>query len=102
MISMARTFGAPTSVPAGKVAAKKASVGIVSHWILNQDGQPGYVYLDNSPICESDYKSAKIARDCYAKAKGAQPAEQERASNKALALCVQLTKRSLSMTCLMR
>lgn len=61
-----------------KVCAKKLSVGVVSHWIRCEEGQPGYVYLDNSPICEGDYKSAKIARDCYAKAKAAAPAEQER------------------------
>jgi hypothetical protein len=35
------------------------------------------VYLDNSPICEGDYKSAQIARDYYAQAKNASPAEQE-------------------------
>lgn len=61
-----------------KVAAKKASVGVVSHWILNENGQPGYVYLHNSPICEGDYKSAKIARDRYAQAKAEPPAERER------------------------
>jgi energy-coupling factor transporter ATP-binding protein EcfA2 len=61
-----------------KVWAKKVSVGVASHWIRCEDGQPGYVYLDNSPICEGDYKSAKIARDCYSKAKAALPAEQER------------------------
>jgi energy-coupling factor transporter ATP-binding protein EcfA2 len=61
-----------------KVWAKKLNVGVVSHWIRSEDGQPGYVYLDNSPICEGDYKSAKIARDCSEKAKHAPPAEQER------------------------
>jgi len=61
-----------------KVWAKKMKVGLVSHWICCEDGQPGYVYLENSPICEGDYKNAQIARDCYMKAKGAAPAEQER------------------------
>jgi len=68
-----------TFLHALKVQSKKVSVGVVSHWIRSEDGEPGYVYLDNSPICEGDYKSAKIARDCYAKAKGLPPAEQERA-----------------------
>ncbi len=61
-----------------KVCTKKLSIGVASHWIRCEDGQPGYVYLDNSPICEGDYKSTRIARDCYAKAKTAAPAEQER------------------------
>jgi ABC-type Mn2+/Zn2+ transport system ATPase subunit len=61
-----------------KVAAEKMSVGIVSHWMLSEGGQPGYVYLDNSPICEGDYKSAKIALERYAAAKNAKPAERDR------------------------
>jgi energy-coupling factor transporter ATP-binding protein EcfA2 len=61
-----------------KVKAKQMSIGVVSHWVRAEHGQPGYVYLDNSPLCEGDYKSAKIARDCYRKAKDAPPAEQER------------------------
>jgi len=62
-----------------KVAAKRANVDVASHWIRIEEGQPGYVYLDNSPLCEGDYKSANIARECYAAAKNAPPAEQERA-----------------------
>jgi len=62
-----------------KIAAKKTSVDVVSHWIRIEDEQPGYVYLDNSPLCEGDYKSANVARECYAAAKNAPPAEQERA-----------------------
>lgn len=61
-----------------KEAAKKLSVGVVSHWIRCEEGHPGYVYLDNTPLCEGDYKSAKIARGCYEKARSAAPEEQER------------------------
>ncbi len=62
-----------------KVRAKKANIDIASHWIRIEEGQPGYVYLDNSPLCEGDYKSANVARECYNAAKNAPPAEQERA-----------------------
>ena len=62
-----------------KVSAKKANIDIASHWIRIEEGQPGYVYLDNSPLCEGDYKSANVARQCYTAAKNAPPAEQERA-----------------------
>ena len=61
-----------------KVRAKKLSVGVKSHWIRREDGDPGYVYLDNSPLCEGDYKSARITRECYSKAKSAPPADEER------------------------
>jgi len=62
-----------------KVTAKKINIDIVSHWMRIEDDQPGYVYFDNSPLCEGDYKSANVARECYAVAKNAPPAEQERA-----------------------
>ena len=62
-----------------KVSAKKAIIDIASHWIRAEEGEPGYVYLDNSPLCEGDYKSANVARNFYATAKNAPPAEQERA-----------------------
>jgi hypothetical protein len=35
------------------------------------------VYLDNSPVCEGDYRSATAARECYSRAKNAAPAEQQ-------------------------
>lgn len=61
-----------------KESAAKSNVRVMSHWIRPEEGQPGYVYLDNSPICEVDCKSAQIAREYYAKAKKAAPQEQER------------------------
>lgn len=60
-----------------KVQARNFNVDITSHWICIEGGRPGYVYLDNCPTCEDDYKSAKIAQECYTKAKNAAPAEQE-------------------------
>jgi len=45
--------------------------------VREENGRPGFVYLDNSPVCEKDYKSAKIANDYYVKAKDAKPAEQQ-------------------------
>jgi wobble nucleotide-excising tRNase len=61
-----------------KTAAKRMSVGVESHWIRSEDGRPGFVYLENSPLCEGDYKSAKVARECHARAKAAAPADRER------------------------
>lgn len=60
-----------------KVCAKKARIEVSSHWIRREQDQPGYVYLDNSPTCEGDYKSANKARECHAEAKNAPPAKQE-------------------------
>jgi hypothetical protein len=39
--------------------------------------QPGFIYLDNSPVCEKDYKSAAKAREYYSKAIDLPPAEQQ-------------------------
>jgi ABC-type Mn2+/Zn2+ transport system ATPase subunit len=60
-----------------KQHAEQLSVNIVTHWIREEDGHPGFVYLDNSPVCEKDYKSAEIARRRYSEAKVLPPAEQQ-------------------------
>jgi energy-coupling factor transporter ATP-binding protein EcfA2 len=61
-----------------KTQAKTLSVGTVNHWIQRgPNGEPGIVFLDNSPVCEGDYKSTQLARERYAKAKSAQPQEQQ-------------------------
>jgi ABC-type oligopeptide transport system ATPase subunit len=65
-------------VHALKAAAKELSVGVTSHWVVAESGQPGYVYQNNGPLCESDFKSAKLAREQYVLAKAAGPAERER------------------------
>jgi len=57
--------------------AKKIGVDVASHWIRDESGKPGYVYVGNSPVCEGDYKSAEVARNCYAKAKSAPPNDQQ-------------------------
>jgi hypothetical protein len=57
--------------------AEELPVDVVTHWIREENGQPGFVYLNNSPVCEKDFKSTTIARDCYSKAKDAKPAEQQ-------------------------
>ncbi len=58
-------------------SCKKMSVATEHHWIRRENGNPGYVYLNNSPTCEEDYKSAKQARLLYKRAKDAPPEEQE-------------------------
>lgn len=60
-----------------KACAKKLNIEVLSHWIRREQDQPGYVYLNNSPTCEGDYKSASKARECYTDAKTAPPAKQD-------------------------
>lgn len=62
-----------------KQYAEKESVGIVTHWAKrgDKDDKPGYVFLDNSPALEKEYRSAKKAREVYEQAKDAAPVEQE-------------------------
>ena len=66
-----------TFLNALKVSAGKIYIGVVSHWIRSEQGQPGYVYLGAGPVCESDYKNANIAREHCAAAKNAPPAAQQ-------------------------
>jgi len=55
-------------------------VDVQMHWIKrgDQDDQPGYVFANNSPALESDYKTTHIATEHYKKAKDLPPAKQER------------------------
>jgi recombinational DNA repair ATPase RecF len=60
-----------------KERARELSVDVAAHWIREEGGKPGFVYLNNSPLCEKDYKSAEIARDYYRRSKDAPPAERD-------------------------
>jgi len=61
-----------------KTRAARSGIEVVGHWVKTEaDGEPGHVHLDNSPICEEDFKSAKRARHFYERAKKAPPEEQE-------------------------
>jgi len=60
-----------------KERAEQLQVDFVSHWVREENGHPGFMYLNNSPVCEKDFKSAALARECYTKAKNAPPADQQ-------------------------
>lgn len=62
-----------------KEYAKDDKILISTHWIKrgSEDGRPGYVYLDNSPALERDYKKATKAREMHTKALQADAALQE-------------------------
>jgi hypothetical protein len=61
-----------------KLEAKNLSVASVTHWVQRAgDGTPGLVFLNNGPLTEGDYKSDRVARDWYTKAKAAQPQAQQ-------------------------
>lgn len=57
--------------------ADELGVSVASHWVKDHDGRPGFVFADNGPVCEKDYKSAKIAREYYEQAKKSPPSEQQ-------------------------
>jgi ABC-type sulfate/molybdate transport systems ATPase subunit len=60
-----------------KSHAERLSINIATHWIREEDGHPGFIYLDNSPVCEKEYKSARLARELHTQAKALRPAEQQ-------------------------
>ncbi len=63
-----------------KKHAEEQSVPMRCHWIKrgDQDGKPGYVWLDNSPATEKDYRDPKKAQDYCLRAAKASPEEQQR------------------------
>jgi hypothetical protein len=62
-----------------KKYAEQEPVEIATHWIKrgDNDDKPGYVFLNNSPTLERDYRKATKAREIYQQAKDAAAAEQE-------------------------
>jgi ABC-type multidrug transport system ATPase subunit len=54
-------------------------IDVQMHWIKRGDidDLPGYVYANNSPVLESDYKTTHKANEHFQKAKKLPPAEQE-------------------------
>jgi len=56
------------------------NVDVQMHWIKrgDHDDKPGYVFANNSPALESDYKTTHITTEHYKKAKDLPPANQER------------------------
>jgi hypothetical protein len=62
-----------------KTRADGAAVQTATHWIKrgDLDGRPGYVFLDNSPALERDYRKPTRARQIQASAKSAPAAQQQ-------------------------
>jgi hypothetical protein len=56
-------------------AAEGIRVPIDNHWIKrgDTDGHPGYIFLNNSPALERDYRNDSKARDCYNRSREAPP-----------------------------
>jgi len=63
-----------------KKHAEEKGIDLMAHWIKRgeHDDKPGYVYCNNCPTLERDYRTASQARELYKRAKEAPPAEQER------------------------
>lgn len=59
--------------------SEQNKVEIVTHWIKrgDSDNKPGYIFLNNSPALEREYRKPARAREIYEKAMNAPPAEQE-------------------------
>jgi len=62
-----------------KEGAEAATAAVETHWIKRgtTDDKPGYVFLNNSPALEREYRRPTRARELYSKAKKAAPSEQE-------------------------
>ncbi len=54
-----------------KKIAEEEKVTLRSHWIQKRDNIPGWVYLDNSPITEKEYRKSTKAKEYLDRAKQA-------------------------------
>lgn len=57
--------------------AEQNSVVTRTHWIQRVDDKPGYVFLDNSPALEREYRKTTRAHEFYRQAKNTAGEEQE-------------------------
>jgi len=63
-----------------KEAADTRQVPTESHWIQRREDQPGWVFLDNSPALERDYRKLDRARSALDEARRAAGPEKEQAA----------------------
>lgn len=63
-----------------KEQAKNEGVAVDSHWIEKRNGRPGWVFLNNSPLSEKDYKDTERVKAVHRQAivPGLPPEEQQR------------------------
>lgn len=60
-----------------KINAERIGLNTEAHWIQNRNNKPGWVFLDNSPALEQDYKKLDKPRKFLELAKSAPAEEQE-------------------------
>lgn len=62
-----------------KMNAEQGRIEFINHWIKrgDEDDRPGYVYLNNSPALERDYRSVEKAQKMFEKASSLPAQEQE-------------------------
>ena len=58
-------------------SANDSGVEVAAHWVQKRDNKPGFLFINNSPASEKDYKVAKYADQCWQKSKDLGPAEQQ-------------------------
>lgn len=55
-----------------KKYASEKKIGMASHWIKKKgDNDPGYIYLDNTPVAEKEQRKTDRALECWKKANNA-------------------------------
>ncbi len=62
-----------------KKHAEETEIDLAPCWIRREESGPGFVYRNEGPVCERDYKTTRIAREYYSKAKSLPPSDQQAA-----------------------
>lgn len=61
-----------------RTRAAGSGIELRAHWVEKRDNKPGFLAVNNSPVCERDFKTAKYAEECLTRSQGLPPAEQQR------------------------
>lgn len=59
--------------------ATELGVAESTHWIQKIEGKPGFLFVNNSPATERDFRTARYANELWLKSKDLGPVEQQRA-----------------------
>ncbi|MCB8978614.1 MAG: AAA family ATPase [Ardenticatenaceae bacterium] len=60
-----------------EAASNTQGIDLVAHWIEKRDGIPGWIFQNNTPLSEGDYKSTHKAQTYLEQAKQASPELQQ-------------------------
>jgi hypothetical protein len=58
-------------------SASDSGLEVSAHWVQTRNNKPGFLFANNSPASEKEFRSAKYAEECWLKSRSVAPVEQQ-------------------------